>query len=382
MGIKNLAKLLSEKAPDCITEHDIKNYMGRIVAIDASMFLYQFLIAVRQQGIGGQLTNDAGEVTSHLSGFFYRTIRMRENGLKPVYVFDGKPPEMKSGELLKRKEKRQKAQKALEEAQKADDTAKVIQQERRLVKAEKWQVEETKKLLKFMGIPYVEATCEAEATCAEMCKAGLVYATATEDMDAMTFGTCKQLRGLHHSESRKQPVKEFTLKKALEQMEFTMDQFIDFCILCGCDYTSTISKVGPKTAFNLISKHKNIETMIKNIDTVKKHPIPADFDYVNARRMFKAPDVTDCKKLAPLKWPLPDEEGLIGFMCDQKSFSIDRMKKGIERLKKARGKSSQKRLDMFFKVKPSTKKKKVPKGKGKKRKNSVKSTQKKKKRKI
>ena len=69
-----------------------------------------------------------------------------------------------------------------------------------------------------------EATCEAEATCAAMCKAGLVYATATEDMDAMTFGTCKQLRGLHHSESRKQPVKEFTLKKALEQMEFTMDQ--------------------------------------------------------------------------------------------------------------------------------------------------------------
>jgi len=356
--------------------------MGRIVAIDASMWLYQFLIAVRGHSGQGQLTNADGEVTSHLVGFFYRTIRMRENGLKPVFVFDGKPPEMKKGELKKRLEKREKAQKALEEAQKADDHAGVDQQQRRLVKAERWHLEETQKLLKFMGIPYVTASCEAEATCAELNKAGLVYATATEDMDALTFGTTKLLRGLHHSESRKQPVKEFTVKKALDQMEFSMDQFIDFCILCGCDYTSTISKVGPKTAFNLIKKHGDIKTVIENLDK-KKYHVPEDFDYVNARRMFVEPDVLDVKNLPTFKWTNPDEEGLIGFMCDQKSFSIDRIKKGIMRLKKSKSKSSQKRLDMFFKPKPGPKKKSKPKkAKGKKRKNDNKTTQKKKKKRI
>jgi flap endonuclease-1 len=77
-------------------EHDIKTLFGRKVAIDASMSIYQFLIAVRQRD-GEVLQNEAGETTSHLMGFFYRTIRMVENGIKPCYVFDGKPPELKSG---------------------------------------------------------------------------------------------------------------------------------------------------------------------------------------------------------------------------------------------------------------------------------------------
>lgn len=96
MGIKGLTGLISEHAPAAIKEHDIKTLFGRKVAIDASMSIYQFLIAVRQRD-GEMLMNDAGETTSHLMGFFYRTIRIVENGIKPAYVFDGKPPEMKKG---------------------------------------------------------------------------------------------------------------------------------------------------------------------------------------------------------------------------------------------------------------------------------------------
>lgn len=96
MGIKGLTALLSQHAPNAIKEHDIKTLFGRKVAIDASMSIYQFLIAVRQKD-GEMLQNDAGETTSHLMGFFYRTIRIVENGIKPAYVFDGKPPEMKKG---------------------------------------------------------------------------------------------------------------------------------------------------------------------------------------------------------------------------------------------------------------------------------------------
>jgi len=96
MGIKGLTALLQEHAPNAIKEHEIKTLFGRKVAIDASMSIYQFLIAVRQKD-GEMLTNDAGETTSHLMGFFYRTIRIVENGIKPAYVFDGKPPEMKKG---------------------------------------------------------------------------------------------------------------------------------------------------------------------------------------------------------------------------------------------------------------------------------------------
>jgi flap endonuclease-1 len=96
MGIKGLTGLLNEHAPASIKEHEIKTLFGRKVAVDASMSIYQFLIAVRQRD-GELLTNEAGETTSHLMGLFYRTIRIVENGIKPAYVFDGKPPELKKG---------------------------------------------------------------------------------------------------------------------------------------------------------------------------------------------------------------------------------------------------------------------------------------------
>lgn len=98
MGITGLTRLIMEHAPNAIQSNDIKSYFGRKVAVDASMSIYQFMIAVRQQD-GQLLQNEAGETTSHLMGMFYRTVRMVENGIKPVYVFDGKPPTMKSGEV-------------------------------------------------------------------------------------------------------------------------------------------------------------------------------------------------------------------------------------------------------------------------------------------
>lgn len=88
----------------------MENYFGRKIAIDASMSIYQFLIQVRLAGGEGQLTNEAGDVTSHISGMMYRTIRMMEAGIKPVFVFDGKPPTMKGGELAKRKERMKQAE--------------------------------------------------------------------------------------------------------------------------------------------------------------------------------------------------------------------------------------------------------------------------------
>lgn len=350
MGIKGLAKLLSQEANGSIKEKELKNYMGRTVAIDASMWLYQFLIAVRQEG-AYQMTDSSGEVTSHIIGLFYRTIRLLENGLKPVFVFDGKPPDMKSGELKKRKEAREKAKAELEEAAKNDDKERAMKMERRLVRVGKEHNDDAKKLLRLMGIPVVEAPCEAEATAARLCAAGLVWAVGTEDMDALTFGTTRLLRGLHHPKSRKQPVKEFNLPRALAQMDITMDQFIDICILCGCDYTSTIRGVGPKGAVNGIREHGSIEKMIEHIKGAKKYTIPEDFNYVGSREMFKNPEVLDSTDLK-LTWKKPDKQGLIDYLCTQKGFALERVEKGVERMVKAKGKSGQKRLDSFFKPKP------------------------------
>merc|ERR1712083_1239210 len=261
MGILGLSKLIADVAPKAIKENEIKNYFGRKVAIDASMSLYQFLIAVRSDG--AQLTNADGETTSHLMGTFYRTIRMIDNGIKPVYVFDGKPPTLKSGELDKRMAKRADAEAALEKAKEEGNEEEVDKQSRRLVKVSKENVEDCKTLLKLMGVPFVSAPCEAESQCAELVKKGKVYAVGTEDMDALTFGTSVLLRHFTISETPKMPIKEFHLDKVLQEFRMTQSEFTDLCILLGCDYCERIHGIGPKKAFKAIQEHKNIETVIE-----------------------------------------------------------------------------------------------------------------------
>ncbi|KAI6182328.1 Flap endonuclease 1 [Aphelenchoides bicaudatus] len=345
MGIKDLSKVIGDHAPNAIRQDDIKAFFGRTVAVDASMSLYQFLIAVRQDG--AQLMNAKGETTSHLNGMFYRSIRMMENGIKPVYVFDGKPPSMKSGELEKRTERRAEAQKELEDAIEKGDAEAAKKYERRLVKVTKEQNEQCKRLLRAMGIPVVDAPEEAESQCAELVRKKKVYGAATEDMDALTFGSNVLLRHLTFSEAKKMPIKEYSLERILKGFDMTMEQFIDMCILLGCDYCSTIKGIGPKKAFELISKHKTIENILENLDT-EKFPVPEGWNFVGARKLFLEPEVTDGSKF-DFVWGEPNEEELIKIMVEENSFSEERIRTGIERLKKTRQVSQQGRIDSFFK---------------------------------
>ncbi len=74
------------------------------------------------------------------------------------------------------------------------------------------------------------------------------------------------------------PLLEFRLADILTGMELTMPQFVDLCILCGCDYTDTIRGIGPKNALKLIKAHGTIEKVIENLDTTK-YPLPESFDF-------------------------------------------------------------------------------------------------------
>ncbi|KAF9975096.1 Elongation of fatty acids protein 2 [Actinomortierella ambigua] len=349
MGIHGLSKVIGDNASAAIREDDIKNYFGRKVAIDASMSIYQFMIAVRQQD-GQLLQNESGETTSHLMGMFYRTLRMVDNGIKPVYVFDGKPPTLKSGELAKRTARRKEATAKQEEAEEIGDTEAIDKFNRRTVKVTREHNEECKKLLKLMGIPYIDAPCEAEAQCAALAKAGLVYAAGSEDMDTLTFGSPILLRHLTFSEAKKMPISEINLSKTLEGLGFTREQFIDLCILLGCDYCDSIKNIGPTRAVALIKEHKNIETILENIDS-KRYPIPEDWPYKDARELFLKPEVLD-PSTVEIKWEAPNVEGLVEFLVRDKGFNEERVRKGCERLEKQLKTATQGRLDGYFKMLP------------------------------
>lgn len=400
MGIKQLAKLLSDEAPECIKEMPLSNLHGRKIAIDASMSIYQFLIAVRHGNASNtstMLTNADGEPTSHIQGMLSRATRLLMEGVKPVYVFDGKPPNIKSGELLKRREKREKAEKALATAKEEGDIEEQDKQSKRLVRAGTKENNDCKRLLELMGIPIVNAPCEAEAQAAALCRSGEVWGVGTEDMDALTFASPILLRKMNFANASKSVIQQMTYSKALEGLGLTHDQFVDLCILLGCDYCDPIKNVGPKTALKLIREYGCIEKILENIDrkryivpddwvpNEKKHAavqneeeVQEDHDelaedsaksnnndtqeddnqeidsvpiYVRARQLFKEHEVITG---LDLKWKECQPEALTKFLVDEMGFNPDRVNATIERIKEAYKTHSkpQMRMDSFFKPLP------------------------------
>ncbi|KAL1558816.1 Elongation of fatty acids protein 2 [Salvia divinorum] len=342
MGIRGLTKLLAENAPNAMKEQNFENYFDREIAIDASMSIYQFLV------FGDCRLLLEGAVLKRLlmklaksQGMLTRTIRLLEAGIRPVYVFDGTPPDLKKEELAKRVLKRDDATNDLNDALKKGNKEDIEKYSKRTVKATNQHYEDCKKLLRLMGVPVVEAPCEAEAQCAALCKEGKVYAVASEDMDSLAFGAPRFLRHLiHHPTSKRMPMVEFKVSKVLEELNLTMDQFIDLCILSGCDYCESIRGIGGLTALKLIRQYGSLEHILENINK-ERYQIPFDWPYQDTRKLFREPSVlTDYDKLE-LKWTDPDEEGLVRFLVNENTFNIDRISKAIKKTRTAMNKLPQ-----------------------------------------
>ena len=168
----------------------LENFTSKVIAIDAYNAIYQFLAIIRGPD-GLNLTDSEGRVTSHLSGLLYRNINFLSIGIKPVYVFDGKPPSLKSAEIEHRKQIKRDAtvkyEKAIAEGN-MDDARKFAQQ---TTSMKDGMVEDSKKILGFFGIPYIDAPSEGEATAAHMTKTGQAFASASQDFDSVLFGAKK-----------------------------------------------------------------------------------------------------------------------------------------------------------------------------------------------
>jgi len=328
----------------------LQDLSGKSIAIDAYNALYQFLAIIRQPD-GTPLKDSTGRITSHLSGLLYRTSNLVEMGIKPIYVFDGTPPALKEVEIKRRMKAKEEAlikyEKALKEG-KIEEARTYAQATSRL---KDYMAEDSKHLLDLMGIPWVQAPSEGEAQAAHIVKQGDADYCASQDYDSLLFGAPRLVRNVTISGRRKLPGRNVYIEVAPEIVELeavlkecgiTHEQLIDVGILIGTDFNPNgVKGLGPKTALKLIKEYGSIEEALPHLENAEFPVEPRKI-----REIFLHPKVTDNYRI---EWREPDDEGVVDFICRQRDFSENRVRKALEKMrrgiKKLRGKTT---LERWF----------------------------------
>ena len=325
----------------------LEAFSNKIIAIDAYNAIYQFLASIRGPD-GLQLTDSEGRITSHLSGLLYRNVNFLSLGIKPVYVFDGKPPSLKTAEIERRKQIKKDAtvkyEKAISEGN-LEDARKYAQQ---TTSMKDGMVKESKEFLTYFGIPFIEAPSEGEATAAHLTNTGQAYASASQDYDSILCGAKRLVRNFTSSGRRKIPNRNTYIdivpeiietKKTLESIKMSREELIDIGILIGTDFNPNgFERIGPKTALKLIKQHKRLE----DIPQIQEQLNEIEFEQI--RKIFLNPEVANVDEI---KFNEVNYEGIVNYLVKERSFSEDRIQSTLNRLKKALEKKSQ-NLDQWF----------------------------------
>lgn len=344
MGV-DLKDLISKKS---IT---LESLSGKALAIDAYNALYQFLAIIRQLD-GTPLMDRHGRVTSHLSGLLYRNVNLLEKGINLVYVFDGEPPTLKEIEIKRRRKVKEEALAKYEEAVQRGDLEKARTYAQATAQLKDVMVEDAKRLLTLLGIPWVQAPSEGEAQAAYMAAKGAVWAAVSQDYDALLFGAPRLARNITITGRRKLPRKSVyievipeivELNQVLTELAINREQLVDLGILIGTDFNPEgVKGIGPKTALKLLKDLKNLDGVLPQL---KDFEFPVEPRKI--REIFLNPNVTDTYQL---EWRNPNVEGIVRFLCGERDFSEERVRNALEKaargMKEAKAKVS---LDSFFK---------------------------------
>ncbi|MFO8017195.1 MAG: flap endonuclease-1 [Promethearchaeia archaeon] len=331
-----------------------ENLFNKKIAIDAFNTIYQFLAIIRQRD-GTPLKDYEGNITSHLSGLFYRTINFLENEIKPIYVFDGEPSRLKLDTIQERKDIKKEAKEKMIEAQEAENYEEARKYAQQTSKLTPNMIEEGKKLIDHLGVPVVQANSEGEAQSAYMVQQGDAWGIASQDYDTLLFGGDRLIRNFAVKRSKKVKnttitldIEYINLTKLLEHLDISQEQLVDMGILIGTDFFQGIKGIGQHKAYDLIKEYGSIENLMEQEITIGKKKIQIDSSIIEqVKDIFLNPNVN--KDYPKPKWKSVNYEKVEELLIEQHNFSTQRVKNALERLKKLKRNSKQTSLDTFFK---------------------------------
>ncbi len=318
---------------------------NKVVAVDAYNTLYQFLSSIRQAD-GTPLMDSKGRMTGHLTGLFYRSVKWLEAGVKPVFVFDGKPPELKRRTLNERKERKVIAEEnrlsAIEEGR-TEDAKRYAQQTSKLTPE---MAAQAKSLLDALGIPHLQAPSEGEAQAAELVINGSAWASASQDFDSLLFGCPRLVRNLSVSGRRKVPRKNDYIQVEPELLELdallkanslTRPQLIWLGMLVGTDFNTGVMGIGPVKAMKLVAGADSFKTIIARLPESaqsKKSEIDGESiagleAWEEIEQFFLHPPILSAEQ-AKFQFRQIDQPKVVSLLCNEFDFSQERVTRTLD----------------------------------------------------
>ena len=311
------------------SEIEMEALFDRRIAIDAFNWIYQFISIIRQPD-GEPLKDSQGRVTSHFSGLYYRTLKLLEAGIKPIYVFDGRPPEFKKATNDERRSIREEAAREWKAALEKGDYVAAKKAAQRSVSITDEIIRGSKDLLGAMGVPVIQAEGEGEALCSLMVQENDAYAVATQDYDSLLFGTPRLIRNLSITGRRKRgnsyiDVKPemILLQDVLLELGLTHDQLIILGIVMGTDFNpGGIPGYGPKKALSRVKEKKTLSQTLEGF--AWDFPVSAEEIF----EFFKHQHRPDYK----IEFRQIDQEKVLSILCDEHEFSQERIENAMKKI--------------------------------------------------
>jgi flap endonuclease-1 len=289
---------------------------GSVVAVDAHNWLYRYLTTTVKFTADAAYTTSGGEEVANLVGTVTGLAKLLEHDLTPVFVFDGGVTDLKSDEVERRREQRERAEARREAAAERGDGVEAARLDARTQRLTDVIHETTRGLFDRLDVPYVEAPAEGEAQAAHMARRGDADYAGSEDYDTLLFGAPETLRGLTSSGDPEL----MSLAATLAEHDLTWEQLVDVGILCGTDFNDGVDGVGPKTAVKAVREHGDLWGVLEargahvpNADRVRAlfldPPVTDDYDCDTEVR----PDVAAARAYVTGEWEVDPDAVARGF---------------------------------------------------------------------
>lgn len=266
---------------------------------------------------------------SHLIAAVQKSLKLMENGVMPLWVFDGAPGDFKSETVKKRESRKKESERVLKESLEKGDFETAMKASKQSISLKQEEVDSLRDLLEVAGVPYSQADSEADHKLAKLSRAGLISAVISEDGDLMAHGVDTILRA-----DKPASFVAYRKQDILKSLDIDDAQFVDLCILLGTDYNDNAKGMGPQTALKLVQNLGNIEKIIEENKKFDLEDMKSK--YKTIREIFSP---AHNKETDLIVWPKFNEEGLKQLLT-LKKFKKDNVEKYTKKFAKAHSKLS------------------------------------------